>query len=437
MIATFPGQPKQMQPITTRPRRSRFAIGVRRSWGALAFVLSPTATVATYSIIASDPQTGQCGIAVQTDNLAVGASVPYAQAGVGAIASQFETNPRHGPRGLALLAVGKSATEVLQQLLREDGNFEGRGPEARQVAIVAADGKTAVHTGTDVVRADWAGSRTGAGFSIQGNGLAGPQVLAAMEQAFLTTTGSLADRLLAALRAGDHAGGQRTGRESAALLVRTREGFPLDVDLRVDHADDPVGELRFLHGLQSARQQIMQARILGRRGNIDEARALLAGARPRTADWPRGAVLAAEVAIELEQPDVALDCLERAFAQNPERIPIVLGHGTFAPLGADARFRRWVTSDIEQASLAAGSGVAGASVLLETGRTSEALALLKAAASSGKTADYFLLLATAHEARGDRVAAIAACEAGLKDDPENTRLILRRSRVQSAAHVSR
>src|SRR5688572_16570726 len=157
---------------------------------------------ATYSIVACERATRQCGVAVQTDNLAVGASVPAAQAGVGAVASQFETHPQHGPRGLALLAQRLAPDAVLRILLNEDGGFEGRGPEARQVAVVSIDGTTAVHTGTDVAAAEWAGARSGPGFSVQGNGLAGPQVLVAMERAFLAASGPLADRLLAALRAG-------------------------------------------------------------------------------------------------------------------------------------------------------------------------------------------------------------------------------------------
>ena len=150
-----------------------------------------------------------------TNNLAVGASVPYAQAGVGALASQFEKtrNPRYGPRGLALMSEGKSPDETLKQLLREDGNFDGEGIESRQVGVVALDGRSTFYTGQDAGSSAWAGGRSGKGYSIQGNGLAGPQVVEAMEQAFLKTPGGpLADRPMAALVAGDAAGGQRTGR---------------------------------------------------------------------------------------------------------------------------------------------------------------------------------------------------------------------------------
>ena len=398
---------------------------------------------ATYSIVASDPMTGQCGVAVQTDNLAVGASVPYAQAGVGAIASQFETNPLYGPRGLVLLAQGKSPAEVLSRLLAEDGNFEGRGIEARQVAVVSVDGRTAVHTGTDAAQADWAGSRSGKGYSVQGNGLAGPQVLESMEPAFLNTGGSLADRLVAPLSAGDAAGGQKTGRESAALLVRTREGFPLDVDLRVAHSDDPVGQLNRLHALQSGRQQIIQARIAGKQDRIDEARALLLATIPRIEIWPRAEVLAAEVAVEIEEPAMAVDCLSRAFTQNPARISSVLGDGTFAIIGADPRFRRWISPELERHALSLLNRLSSApattetrlevaSQLLEAGHAAECLVVLnRFEPNAGKSAEYALSRVTALDALGNLDANITQCGEALKIHPADTSLRLRLHRIRS------
>src|SRR5580704_2252593 len=203
----------------------RIIAGAGLSTLAMLFTGAESAR-ATYSIAACDAKTRECGVAVQTNNLAVGASVPYAQAGVGAVASQFETNPHYGPRGLALLAQGMSPAEVMKKILVEDGNFDGQGIAARQVGIVSIDGRTATYTGDEAAGAEWAGARSGAGYGIQGNGLAGPQVVEEMEQTFLKSEGSLAERLMAALVAGDLAGGQRTGRESAALLVRTPDGWP-------------------------------------------------------------------------------------------------------------------------------------------------------------------------------------------------------------------
>jgi uncharacterized Ntn-hydrolase superfamily protein len=145
--------------------------------GVLLWLLLPGFAGATYSVVACDAQTRACGVAVQTNNLAVGASVPYAQAGVGAVASQFETNPAYGPRALALMAQGRKPQDALDQILREDANFEGQGVEARQVGVVGVNGDAAVFTGTEAADSAWAGARKGKGYSIQGNGLAGSRVV--------------------------------------------------------------------------------------------------------------------------------------------------------------------------------------------------------------------------------------------------------------------
>ena len=240
---------------------------------------------------------------------------------------------------------GLMPAAVLRQLLAEDGGFEGRGPDARQVGLVSITGAAAAHTGADAAAADWAGSQSGPGFSVQGNGLAGPQVLDAMANAFAATAGPLADRLMAALRAGDRAGGQRTGRQSAALLVRTPEGFPLDVDLRIDDAGDPVAALSRLYDLQASRQTIIQARLTARRGDTAGARALLRAATARAHAWPRVLILAAEVATELEEPAAAMRDIAVAFAANPRRRAATLGRGTFAALGHQPMFHRWIDAE--------------------------------------------------------------------------------------------
>jgi uncharacterized Ntn-hydrolase superfamily protein len=197
---------------------------------------APRVAHATFSIVACDKDQ-TCGAAVATNNLAVGATVIYAQAGVGALATQFETNPSYGAKGLAMLARGQAPQATLDELLRTDGNFEGEDISARQVGIVAADGKTAGYTGAQAAASPWAGILAGAGFRVQGNGLAGRAVLDAMKAAYLQTAGPLEDRLIAALAAGEAAGGQTTGRMSAAIVVRTRAGGFADLDLRVDAAD--------------------------------------------------------------------------------------------------------------------------------------------------------------------------------------------------------
>jgi uncharacterized Ntn-hydrolase superfamily protein len=203
--------------------------------------------IATYSLVARDPQNGDLGVAVQSKFLAVGAVVPWAQAGAGAVATQAMANIRFGPDGLALLASGLSADEVIAQLLAADP-----AAEDRQLGIVDALGRAAAHTGSRCF--SWAGHIVGDGFCAQGNILAGENVLVAMADVFRSTPGELAERLLAALAAGEAAGGDRRGRQSAALYVARAGGsygnnHDRYVDLRVDDHPEPVGELGRLLGL--------------------------------------------------------------------------------------------------------------------------------------------------------------------------------------------
>lgn len=190
----------------------------------------------TFSIVAADR--GDVGVAVASKFPAVGAVVPWARAGVGAVATQSYANTSFGPRGLELMGRGVSADHALEQMLAEDGDRA-----QRQVGAVDAHGVPATFTGEGCT--DWAGGRTGAGFAAQGNILVGQEVVDAVAEAFETTEGDLVDRLLAALLAGDAAGGDRRGRQSAALLVvREAGGYggfnDRYVDLRVDdHADAP------------------------------------------------------------------------------------------------------------------------------------------------------------------------------------------------------
>ncbi len=192
----------------------------------------------TFSIAAADPEAGDWGVAVASKFPCVGAVVPWARAGVGAVATQSWANTAFGPDGLRLMAEGVAADEALRRVLNED-----EGSEDRQVGFVDAAGRAATFTGSKCMA--WAGGATGGSFAVQGNILAGEDVVAEMGRAFSATEGDLCDRLLAALLAGDAAGGDRRGRQSAALLV-VREGGGYDgrndryIDLRVDdHADAP------------------------------------------------------------------------------------------------------------------------------------------------------------------------------------------------------
>jgi uncharacterized Ntn-hydrolase superfamily protein len=197
--------------------------------------------VATFSIAAANHAAGDWGVAVASKFPAVGAVVPWARAGVGAVATQAWANVSFGPDGLALLGDGDSAERVLQELVASD---EGR--DQRQVGVVDAAGQAATYTGSGCIA--WAGGLTGDGFACQGNILAGPEVVVAMAAAFTAAGGDLVDRLLAALEAGDTAGGDRRGKQSAALLV-ARGGGGYDgrgdryIDLRVDDHQEPVKEL--------------------------------------------------------------------------------------------------------------------------------------------------------------------------------------------------
>ena len=198
----------------------------------------------TFSIVARDPATGDLGVAVASKFLAVGSVVPWARAGVGAIATQAWANVGYGPDGLAALARGDDAAAVVAALTGAD-----EVATERQLGIVDARGGSASHTGSGCLT--WAGGRTAMDVAVQGNILTGPVVVTAMLDAFTTAEGPLPDRLLVALLAGDRAGGDARGRQSAALLVvRDAAGYGGGddrwIDLRADDHPDPVPEMRRL-----------------------------------------------------------------------------------------------------------------------------------------------------------------------------------------------
>ena len=203
--------------------------------------LSP---VATFSVVGYDPETGALGIAVQSKFFAVGSVVPWAEAGVGAVATQSWANTTYGPKGLKLLKSGLSAEQALQRLIADDPDRA-----TRQVGIVDAKGNVANYTG-DACNA-WAGAVSGEHYTAQGNILAGEDVVKAMGKAYEETDGELADKLMAALFAGQAAGGDTRGQQSAALLVVQKNGGyggfnDRYIDLRVDDAEKPIEELQRL-----------------------------------------------------------------------------------------------------------------------------------------------------------------------------------------------
>src|SRR5215218_9763968 len=204
--------------------------------------------VATYSIAACDLEAGQWGVAVQSKFLSVGSVVPWAEPGVGAIATQAYANPRYGPNGLTLLREGKSAQEAVDELTAADD-----GREQRQLGIVDAKGRAATYTGQECN--DWAGGRTGDGYAAQGNILVSAETVDALVETFEGSGGRpLADRLLDCLAAAQDAGGDKRGQQAAGLLVVQRDGgyaglSDVVVDLRVDDHPTPIDELRRIYGI--------------------------------------------------------------------------------------------------------------------------------------------------------------------------------------------
>ncbi len=279
----------------------------------------------TYSIIARDSRTGQMGVAVQSHAFAVGSIVPWAEAGVGAVATQSFANLGYGPEGLALMRQGRSASEALERLLKED---EER--EIRQVAMLDGQGNVAVHTGSRCVSA--AGHLAGEQFSVQANMMVDDSIWPAMKQAYetaITAGKDLADCLLAALEAAQLAGGDIRGQQAAALLIVAGERSPQSwqgrlFDLRVDDHPRPVEELRRLVSIRRAWLLFEQSNELALAGRFDEALPLLERAMKLEPDIPELKFRASSVLFMAGQAPEALALLGQVFTREPrwaEMIP--------------------------------------------------------------------------------------------------------------------
>lgn len=236
---------------------------------ALSSKMTITQTVNTFSVIGFDPKTGDLGVAVASKFFAVGAVVPFIKSGVGAIATQSFANTTYGPNGLAQLTVGSHPKDVIQMLTSDDSD-----KDMRQVGIVDAEGGSATYTGAKCI--PWAGGRSGPNYAIQGNILTGEEVVIKMESAFKETEGELADKLMAALEAGDAAGGDSRGKQSAALVVERKGagygGFDdRYIDLRVDDQVEPILELRRLYGLKQIVNLEIQAYNYSQKKEYDKA----------------------------------------------------------------------------------------------------------------------------------------------------------------------
>src|SRR6516165_6167977 len=237
-------------------------------------VAQPLPPVSTFSIVAIDPQNGDLGVAVASRYFSVGSVVPWGMAEVGAVATQANVNVGYGQQAVDLLRQGMTAQDALKKLLQDD-TFEGK--DGRQVAIVDAKGNVAAFTGPNAPK--WAGDRQGKTWSAQGNILVGPQVPEAIGKAFESTQGELAEKLFAALKAGDAAGGDSRGRQSASMLV-VRKGGGRNINndryiyINVDDSPQPIPELRRLLDMNLGllwQQKVGQLRSAGKMKEAREA----------------------------------------------------------------------------------------------------------------------------------------------------------------------
>jgi uncharacterized Ntn-hydrolase superfamily protein len=277
--------------------------------------LVPRRPVHTYSIVAGDAATGELGVAVQSHWFSVGSHVPWAEAGVGAVATQSFTDPSYGKLGLDLMRAGRSAPDALRGLLAAD---EGR--EVRQVAMIDAEGRVAAHTGARCIQA--AGHFVGAGYSVEANLMRNDRVWPAMAKAFDGAKGSLAERMLAALEAAEAVGGDIRGKQSAALIVVS--GKPTGVpwkdrvfDLRVDDSPAPLPELRRLVKLQTA-YNLMDAGDLAveKKDNAGALKAY-AAAEVLVPDNAEMVFWHAVALVSMKRVDEALPLFKRVFAMDP------------------------------------------------------------------------------------------------------------------------
>jgi uncharacterized Ntn-hydrolase superfamily protein len=235
----------------------------------VAIVVQAAPAHATFSIVARDPETGDLGVAVQSHYFSVGPIVPWAEPGVGAVATQSLVEVAYGPKGLALMRDGRSAKEALAKLLEED-----QYREVRQVAMVDAKGEVASHTGTKCIPD--AGNDVGEQFSVQANLMANKNIWPAMAEGYRAAKGDFPERLLQALEAGQRAGGDIRGQQSAAIVIvkGTRSDKPWAdrvMDLRVEDSPKPIAELRRLVGLWRAYKKSDEGDALITEGKVEEA----------------------------------------------------------------------------------------------------------------------------------------------------------------------
>jgi uncharacterized Ntn-hydrolase superfamily protein len=313
-------------------------------------------SVSTFSIVGYDPVTGDLGIAVESRFFAVGSVVPWAKSGVGAIATQSFANTTYGPKGLQLLEQGKPAQEALDALLKEDAQGD-----QRQVGIVDAQGRSATWTGPKCN--PWAGGKAGKNYTAQGNILTGKEVVDALASTFEATAGlPLADRLVKALAAGQAAGGDSRGQQSAAVLVvRAKGGYSgfndRYIDLRVDDHPKPIDELARLLEIHHTTNAYADARFYLDKGDRERATKIMEEATRKRA-YATGAKatdqgdayydLACFYSVSA-RPDQALQNLEKAFLLNPSLKAYSLNDTDLEPLRGNPRYQAMVKDAAPQA----------------------------------------------------------------------------------------
>ena len=296
--------------------------------------------MATFSIIARDPRTGELGMAVQSKAFAGGNRAMTIRGGVAVIAHQASANPMYGAIGLELLGAGMAPEQALAMMVRSD---EGR--DRRQVAILDAQGRTAAFTGSGTN--DWKGHRCGENYCAQGNILTGPEVVQAMTASFESSSGALADRLLAALDAAQAAGGDARGMQCAALVVARplagSGGFSdRVVDLRVDDHDAPLVEIRRLYDMYRSGQTIVEANRHLAEGRPAEAAAAAERAARLSPENDNAWMALAHIHLRAGRRIAALDALRKAVALNPAARRQLPRNPNFEPLRGDPEFKRLI-----------------------------------------------------------------------------------------------
>ena len=285
---------------------------------ARAVRAAPRRPVATYSIVARDSVTGEIGVAVQSHWFSVGTIVSWAEAGVGAVATQSFVDPRYGPLGLELMRLGRSAPEALKALVTTDADSA-----VRQVGMVDSAGRVACFTGSRNIRA--AGCLTGAGYAVQANMMERPEVWPAMASAYEAAKGDLAERLLAALEAAEGEGGDIRGRQSAALVIvrPTSTGRPWTdrlFDLRIEDHPDPVSELRRLVTLGRVYQRMNEGDEWMTRNDVAKALESYGAATSLVADSVTNGETVFWTGVALAtvgRADEAIEYLRRAHVVDP------------------------------------------------------------------------------------------------------------------------